>query len=288
MGGERWSKSTFTIFDVDWNPKDSINFDECHFVVCQKEITPSTKRLHWQGYIEIKNRKGNKGFKDILNCKTAHIERACGNAAENEKYCTKLDTKVVDENSFFFGKPCVAGQRSDLSALQTDLQSGMSMLELSDAHFGPFLHYSRSIREYKLLHTPPRKWLTELHIVTGKSGIGKSRNAWNDYPDAYPLRKCNTGTLWWDGYENHETVIIDDFYGWMPFDTLLRIADRYPMLVDTKGGAVQFTAKRIIITSNDIPKDWYPNVSCIPKRWNALLRRITSHNHNMVVMEHVA
>ena len=83
--------------------------------------------------------------------------------------------------------------------------------------------------------------------------------------------------------ESQETVIIDDFYGWMPFDTLLRLTDRYPMLVDIKGGAVQFTAKRIIITSNEVPDNWYPNVSCLPHRWNALLRRITSNCHNGVM-----
>ena len=173
--------------------------------------------------------------------------------------------------------------RSDLLRLKDDLKAGQSLIEISDNHFECYLKYNRSIKDYILLHTKPRSWVTELYIVTGKSGIGKSRDAWAQYPDAYALRKCNTGTLWWDGYEGQETVIIDDFYGWMPFDTLLRLTDRYPMLVDIKGGAVQFTAKRIIITSNEVPDNWYPNVSCLPHRWNALLRRITSNCHNGVM-----
>ena len=62
---------------------------------------------------------------------------------------------------------------------------------------------------------------------------------------------------WWDGYSTQETVVLDEFYGWLPFDLLLRLCDRYPLLVETKGGQVQFVAKTIIITSNSLPSNWY-------------------------------
>ena len=88
----------------------------------------------------------------------------------------------------------------------------------------------------------------------------------DNYPDAYWKQR---GT-WFDNYNNHETVIIDDFYGWLPFDTLLRMCDRYPMMVETKGGHVNFCPKTILITSNQAPDEWYRNIS----NYEAFVRRV--------------
>ena len=68
----------------------------------------------------------------------------------------------------------------------------------------------------------------------------------------------------------HEVVIIDEFYGWLPFDLLLRVCDRYPLLVETKGGQTQFVAKVIVITSNSLPSNWYKSAY-----FPSLVRRVT-------------
>lgn len=67
-------------------------------------------------------------------------------------------------------------------------------------------------------------------------------------------------TGWWDGYEGQQVVIIDEFYGWLGYDFILRLTDRYPLLVETKGGTVQFVSRVVIFTSNSHPRDWYPNI----------------------------
>lgn len=75
----------------------------------------------------------------------------------------------------------------------------------------------------------------------------------DNYPKAYWKQRSN----WWDGYAGHEAVILDEFYGWLPFDLLLRLCDRYPLMVETKGGQTQFAAKTICITTNMLPCNWY-------------------------------
>ena len=52
-------------------------------------------------------------------------------------------------------------------------------------------------------------------------------------------------------------MVLDDFYGWIKFDEMLRLLDRYPLLVETKGGTTHFTSRFIHITSNKHPSSWY-------------------------------
>lgn len=52
-------------------------------------------------------------------------------------------------------------------------------------------------------------------------------------------------------------MVVDEFTGWIDNESLKRICDRYPYMVQTKGGAVPFVAKRVIITSNLPPEMWY-------------------------------
>jgi hypothetical protein len=87
--------------------------------------------------------------------------------------------------------------------------------------------------------------------IYGPSGSGKSRYAWEKYPDAY--RKDNN--KWWDGYSGEEVVIWDD-YAHSPgvsYQDLLKWTDRYKKSGETKGGTVPLTYHTIIFTSTTEP-----------------------------------
>jgi len=53
---------------------------------------------------------------------------------------------------------------------------------------------------------------------------------------------------------------------------MLQLLDRYPLRVEVKGSSVPFVSRRIIITSNASPDEWYPNI----RDRTPLMRRITS------------
>lgn len=101
----------------------------------------------------------------------------------------------------------------------------------------------------------------EIVIYWGESGTGKTRLAVSENPEAYLLTKPNgNGTIWFDGYDGQSTIIFDEFYGWVQYDLLLRILDRYPLRLQIKGGFVECSATKFIFTSNKPWTDWYPNI----------------------------
>lgn len=63
-----------------------------------------------------------------------------------------------------------------------------------------------------------------------------------------------------DGYRGQEHVVVDEFRGGIDISHMLRWLDRYPVLVEVKGSAAVLTAKKIWITSNLSPDDWYKDI----------------------------
>eukprot|EP00481_Brizalina_sp_1-RS-2013_P002279 TRINITY_DN5_c0_g1_i11.p1 TRINITY_DN5_c0_g1~~TRINITY_DN5_c0_g1_i11.p1 ORF type:complete len:150 (-),score=19.88 TRINITY_DN5_c0_g1_i11:574-1023(-) len=100
---------------------------------------------------------------------------------------------------------------------------------------------------------PQRSWKTQVYWFYGKSGLGKTKKAVEMCEDPY---MCLENNKWWEGYDGHDDVIIDDYRrDFCKFRVLLQLLDRYPVRVECKGGSRQFRAKRLFITSPKSPKD---------------------------------
>lgn len=149
--------------------------------------------------------------------------------------------------------------------MKTAIDQNKSDQYLADMDFPLFVQHYKGLTHYRLLKSVPRNHEVHVTVIQGPTGTGKSRYCMEQYPQAYWKQRSN----WWDNYLDHDTVIIDEFYGWLPFDLLLRLCDRYPLLVETKGGQVNFVASSIIITTNAIPERWYRNVY-----FDAFVRRV--------------
>lgn len=65
---------------------------------------------------------------------------------------------------------------------------------------------------------------------------------------------------WQDGCdgENKDRAVMDDFCGWLLFCDLLWLTEHYPHKVPLNGipTFVEFTSKKIIMTSNKMPDQW--------------------------------
>jgi len=244
---------------------------------------------HYQGYLELNRHKDLAWIKRCLP--RAHLEKRKGTARQALEYCLKdiapdvqatiatsttdnlLDMILTLEDSDSLppyitwhtsdtSSACILAQvkkpktrKEVLAEMKTMIEDGKCDQALADHDFSVYVACYRGLDRYRLITSKPRNHPTEVIVIQGPTGTGKSRWAMDTYPDAYWKQR----SIWWDGYANHDTVVIDEFYGWLPFDLMLRICDRYPVLVESKGGQINFVAKRIIITSNQVPGMWYKN-----------------------------
>ena len=232
----------------------------------------SSGTAHIQGYASAHNPKTFDGWKSIIGAR-AHIESARGTAEENKAYCTKpegrdatarprlrvLDSAaeeytVGDCGPYEFGLVPKQGLRSDLDSLaRAAADPAKSMLDVFEANPEGFLKYSKGVNAIRGLVNPRRSEKTRVVWFYGPTGTGKSRVANEIAPTAY--WKAG-GTKWWCGYQGDLSVIIDDYRRDLcTFHQLLTLLDRYPCLVENKGGSAQFVSNLVIITSPKSPED---------------------------------
>jgi len=227
------------------------------YLIFGEEICPTTGKLHWQTYVYFYNAKKftevqkyffKKGENRIAQCK--------GEPKENIAYCSK-DDKFVE-----FGEAPAQGKRTDLADLAATILNGnvtVKEIRRDDPHV--FHLYGRTLNalEDDYLESKFRQHNTKGIWYYGKTGTGKSHKAFEDFhPDTHYL--CTNDLGWWEGYRGQETVIINDFRGWIPYDEMLQMVDKWPYSVRRRGRApMPFTSKTVIITSALTPEECYHN-----------------------------
>jgi len=222
---------------------------------------------HLQGVVVFNTSIRLSALKNL--CARAHWEPRLGTQAQAETYCSKDSTRV--EGPWTVGDPPAQGQRTDLLEAVEYVKTH-TINELAINHSCTFVKFHRGLTALKCAITPPRNEQTKAICFFGPTGTGKSHTVSSSYPSAYWLPQGK----WFDGYSGHSVVIIDEFYGWLPFSFILRLLDKYPLLVETKGGHVQFTSRLVVFTSNNPPWEWYPNV-----QYKAPLRRRFEHVYRL-------
>lgn len=274
------SQSSFWIFTQN-NPevapleifKQALKDGLIKYAIYQKEKAPETGTIHYQGYVEL-SRSQRLSFVRKLLPGNPHWEIRRGSAEQARDYCSKEETRV--EGPFEVGtfKPSQQGKRNDLALFTQLIADGASDRALIESCPKQFFLYSKSVDRVRTAYAPIREHVTELYVVIGDPGFGKSSWVRSQSTDLFVKPP---GKEWWNGYNGQADVLLDDYYGYLPFHVLLNLADTGDLQVEIKGGYVRFTSKRIYITSNKEPREWYKE----PQKyvWPALYRRITKVIH---------
>jgi len=233
-------------------------FDEIQmkYFVFGEEICPETQRLHYQCYVYFYNPKTWEQVVAYFKKKIHPSVRRCyGDPKENRAYCSK-DDKYEE-----FGELPSQGKRTDLLCVKESIMNGKTVDEITLEDpmmyhiYGRTLNRIEDIYRRKLFRTE----MTLGYWLYGETGSGKSHRAFKGYnPETHYLLINDGG--WWDGYTQQHTIIINDFRGWITYDLLLCLIDKWPMFVRRRGREpLPFTSKRVIITSSLKPEEVYHN-----------------------------
>jgi len=235
-----------------------------------KEGTP-----HLQGYIHFKNRKRFNTVQKMFveNAKSAHLSHLRGTPEQAANYCKK-DGDVWEWGELPVQEP---GKRNDLIEIKKQMDGGKSADDISrmDEYFGQYIRYHRGFERYESNLVTERAFKSQVVVIYGDPGTFKSYSTSrfnNVYEVVRPSGKNQP--VWYDGYNprEHTTVSFDDFYGWMPFNSLLQLCDRYACRVQAKGRTIPFRPAFVTFTSNVAPEEWYKSGSGVV--YGALERRL--------------
>jgi hypothetical protein len=235
----------------------------------------SSGTLHLQGYLEMHSSQRFSTMQDIFNGK-AHLEKRKKTRLRAIAYCAKDDDGLTTEDRekyndtgpwFYTTKDetlsdllekakTANASRSDrkFAKFVESVKAGDDDLALTDK-YGPL--FSRNlifVDRLRIRLTAPRAWKTKVYVIQGPTGCGKSKMAYDEFGPNIYTKPCGE---WWDCYDRHETVLLDEFYGGIKWSIFLQLLDRYQLLVPIKSAFRQFVAKTIIITTNGIPCKWY-------------------------------
>jgi len=257
-----------------------------------EEVGEKELKYHVQGLIQFEHpRSFAEVSKRLYNCNM----RKPKSIREVEKYCKKgacvRDMGEMGEGDFerfvkVMGREPMCyengeynykekqGKRSDLEMVHEMVNDGANMREIiCESSNYQCIRTAEKCLDY---FEKARDFRPEVYWFWGETGTGKSRTAHELASEEFgeDVYETNDNGKWWNGYDGHKCVIIDDFrYDWISFKGLLKLTDRYGYRVETKGGMRQLLAKKIYITCPHTPSGEYKYATT--ENLTQLERRIT-------------
>lgn len=284
----------FTINNYDQSDLDAVESlrGEARYC-CYAPERGDSGTPHLQGYVHFRNQRSRNGVSRLLP--RAWIEPANGSSDDNRQYIfgpyERGDkNKPANPDAVEFGELPRQGARSDIEQVKELVHQGHGMRRIAPVCNSyqaikcgeQLLKWGERKRDFK----PTVKWFW------GSTGTGKTRTALEECKQLAAAAEGITDLTdyttdeiymsmdsckWWEGYDAHKYVIIDDFRGdFCKFTYLLRLLDRYEYRLENKGGSRQFLATHIYITSCSRPQDCYQQTT---EKMDQLLRRIDEVRH---------
>lgn len=262
-------------------------FDEADYLVYQYEITEKDTekvrgdRLHIQGYVVFPNARTLGGVKKIIEKwsgeRGPHLEASKGNSLENKEYCTKEDTRV--DGPYEFGLCPLGDDKADLLvAFNKFYETGLTM-ELIQEYPTYMTQYNEKWKRMKLelkkkeFKKDKSYRKPKVIVLWGVTGKGKTSPAVEDGGIFYNYDNKD-GPLNHGDPEEDDVLILDEFTGQIPIGKLKMLLDGYRVMEKILYvGNVHFRFKKIYITSQFHPKQWYGG-KWNPTDYEAFMRRI--------------
>jgi len=260
---QNWPQGIFWMLTIadPWTPPTELPAGVA-WICGQQEIGEGTGYVHWQIVVAFTTKKRCAGVKGIFGNHHCELTRSAAAIAYVNKEHTGVDgtrfaigaRPIRVNNSIDWESVWVAAKTGDLSTIPARIR----------------LVSYRTIRAIAADHSVARPMERTVNVYWGATGTGKSRRAWEEAGmDAYSK---DPRSKFWDGYQDEQHVVIDEFRGGIDIAHMLRWLDRYPVRVEIKGSSRPLVATKIWITTNLPPIAWYPEVD--DQSFQALNRRL--------------
>lgn len=253
--GKQTRNACFTL--NNWtadDAKDIRSMKGVTYGVFGEEVAPGTGTPHLQGYLEFKTAKYFTTLHKLCGGRI-HWEERKGTAKQASDYCKK-EGKVIE-----WGMMSKQGARKDLVAMQQQIKEGKSIKDLCDEDPNSYHLYGRTLEKIAddiLLEKKRNGVKTECVWYFGETGVGKSELAYKGFDEKTHYLWVNDGG-WQDGYAHQQVVILDDFRGFVAYEDLLRMTDKWEWRGVRRRGKspLYFTSSKVIITSSLPPEEVY-------------------------------
>ncbi len=267
--------------DYDWSVLSwAMGETLIKYIVFQEEVAPKTGTPHLQGYLELAEPRRQSWLKSNFILPKSRYAFAIKAPAANIKYCTKTDTRVL--GPWELGESGGGqGYRSDLFEIGVRLMAGEPVKKIAMEQPQKFFMYGNMWAKFEsLVYEPPIWEPQEVWLIIGPTDVGKTRFVFDRFADGEQegcqVYRVPPGKgLWFNNYTNQETILFDDFSGAasdIKLVDFLQLLDGYPIQLPSKGGFTWRRCKRMCVTTNIHPKNWY-RWDWRPQQYAALIRR---------------
>lgn len=248
------------------------------YLVYQREVSPETGRDHFQGYVQLAKKLRLSGIKALFPEGTHFERQRAKNNKDAADYCKKEASRKPGTQPYEHGVMITKGGRSDLAEVCAKVVAGVPMTTIMEDDPATYVRNYRGLQQLQMSLTPKRTWKSEVFLIWGATGTGKTRYVHDREPDLF----TKSDPKWWCGYSGQEAVLIDDVV-WphpgvvdfhlheMTRQQVLQLFDRYDYQVPVKGGSARFVARRIYLTSNFDPQPWLDTQPEVARRVTEVL-----------------
>ncbi|VDM96081.1 unnamed protein product, partial [Onchocerca ochengi] len=272
--GKCWIATIFDVNNFTMELVERIGMGLKYGIV-GRETCPQTNRLHFQCYFYFNTSVRFGTLRGRLPTGT-YIQLARGTAYQNFLYCSKehieyeIGQRPEPQQQYLERKRKTQQQSMNLKKF---LNNHLTLDELVEEDNLFVMRNVGKMMTLKTLLLKDRTEKTDLYLIIGDAGVGKTKFACS-LSKSYFIKTVNT-EKWWDGYEQQEVVILDDFYGWLTPNELFNLADSTKHMVQVKGGLMKFNSKALVITSNKLPEFWWKPEVVEKYDMDAFDRRVT-------------
>ncbi len=244
------------------------------YLVFQSEVGANGTR-HIQFYCIFNLACRARTVHAILGAR-CHFDASRGTPGQNQHYCLKphvgcdcqhcRDARALPNDGrevapgFITGEYGIMRQpRADkLAQVVEMMDTGASLDEILDAHPKQAIMYGSRIQKEYLRRLGKRDWAMEIEIFVGETGTGKSSTAKLENPGSVSIPWPTGGRWWFAGYSGQRCIVLDDFRsGNITVLAMMKLFDRHAWTIEAKGCNMEFISRKIVITTNVDPRDWY-------------------------------